>query len=174
MANQDTVILPRVREVELSRAERTILCALPEQQRISVVLEGQMGKESLRVYVAHLDVLGVTHKREQFFRILSDARGRQPTANLTIVAGDLNTFRFRSRPSWSALVAAAKRDGFDDLTTDIRWTHQFKRVRFRQKLDAIFLRYSQPIEYRSWSLDIPGSDHIPVFAEIKMPSSSPG
>ena len=168
VSNRDTVILPRVRELELPRAERVILCALPEQQRISSVLEGIMDTESLRVYVAHLDVLGVAHKREQFLKILLDARERQPVTDLTIIAGDLNTFRIRSRPTWKNLAAAATREGFEDLTTDILWTHQVKRVRFRQKLDAIFLRHSRPFVYRSWSLDIPGSDHIPVFAEIRV------
>ena len=169
VSSRDTVILPRVRELKLARAERAILCALPEQQRISSVLDGRMGDESLRIYVAHLDVLGIAHKRQQFLKILLDARARQPKTDATIIAGDLNTFRLtRSRPTWSKLAAAAARDGFEDLTSEIRWTHQFKPVRFRQKLDAIFLRYSQPFKYRSWSLDIPGSDHIPVFAEIKL------
>ena len=34
------------------------------------------------------------------------------------------------------------------------------------KLDAIFLRCDRSLRYESWSLDLPGSDHIPVFAEI--------
>ncbi|MBI5033182.1 MAG: endonuclease/exonuclease/phosphatase family protein [Chloroflexi bacterium] len=168
VSSRDTVILPRVRELKLPRAERAILCALPEQQRISSVLEGTIGTETLRVYVAHLDVLGVEHKREQFFKILSDARTRQPVTDLTIIAGDLNTFKIHSRPTWTKLAAEATREGFDDLTTEILWTHQVRRVRFHQKLDAIFLRHTRPFEYRSWSLDIPGSDHIPVFAEIKL------
>lgn len=168
VAHRDCVKLPRAHDVKLSRLERALLNALPKQQRISSVIDATMGDKSLRLYTAHLDVLGVAHKREQFLCILSDARVRQPVTDLTIIAGDLNTFRIRSRPSWSRLAAVATQEGFDDLTTEIRWTHQVKRVRFRQKLDAIFLRHTQPIEYRSWSLDIPGSDHIPVFAEIKL------
>jgi endonuclease/exonuclease/phosphatase family metal-dependent hydrolase len=123
----------------------------------------------MRVYVAHLDVLGLAYKREQFYRILGDARVRQPSVDLTILAGDLNTFRIRSRPSWAGLTAAAELDGFRDLTTAIEYTHHtVRRARLRQKLDAIFVRRSRPVHYRSWSLDIPGSDHIPVFAEITL------
>jgi endonuclease/exonuclease/phosphatase family metal-dependent hydrolase len=118
-------------------------------------------------------VLGVAHKREQFQRILLDAHRRQPPTAATILAGDLNTFRVRSRPSWAALTAAAEAEGFQDLTTEIVWTHRpWRRVRFRQKLDAIFVRCEGQCQYRSWSLDVPGSDHIPVFAEITWSSDS--
>lgn len=167
--SSDAVILPRAREGELSRAERTLLCALPQQQRISIMLQGMIRDESFRMYVAHLDVLGIAHKREQFFRILADARTRQPAADLTILAGDLNTFRIRSRPSWSDLASAAQKDGFQDLTTEIPWTHHtVRRMRFRQKLDAIFVRRRRDVQYRSWSEDVPGSDHIPVFADLTL------
>ncbi|MBI4788478.1 MAG: endonuclease/exonuclease/phosphatase family protein [Chloroflexi bacterium] len=165
----DIVGLPRAREVQLSRAERTFLYALPQQQRISLMIDGALGHELVRVYVAHLDVLGIAHKWEQFRRILGDARARQPAANLTILAGDLNTYRIRSRPNWANMIAAAELDGFQDLTSEIRWTHHtLRRVRFRQKLDAIFVRRTRPLRYRSWSLDVSGSDHIPVFAEITL------
>ncbi len=167
VVDKDTINLPRAREIKLARTERTMLWALPQQQRISLVLDGILSDESLRVYIAHLDVFGLAHKCEQFNRILSDAKDRQPTVDLTIIMGDLNTFRIRSRPSWSGMADAARLDGFEDLTTEIRWTHHtLKRVRFRQKLDAIFVRRARPFTYRSRSLDIPGSDHIPVFAEI--------
>lgn len=163
----DTVLLPRVRQVRLSRAERTFLCALPQQQRMSIVAEGSFADAPLRTYVAHLDVLGFEHKREQFYRILRDSRARSP-AELTILAGDLNTFRVRSTPSWVELRKAAEAEGFRDLTSEIEWTHSWRRVRFRQKLDAIFVKSTRPFHYHSWSLDIPGSDHIPIFAEIEL------
>lgn len=166
---QDTVVLPRVRQVKLSRAERAVLYALPEQQRISVVLDGTRGDETLRAYVAHLDALGVAHKREQFFRILRDVRQREPAVDFTAVVGDLNTCRIHTRPTWGALRKAAEMEGFQDLTSEIRYTHHLvRRVRLRQKLDAIFVRSRRPMRYRSWTLDILGSDHIPVFAEIEL------
>lgn len=163
--NTDTVLLPRVRQVRLPRAERTFLCALPQQQRIGVIGEGSIGGEALRFYVAHLDVLGLEYKREQFYRILSDLHNRPPT-DLTILAGDMNTFRIRSRPSWASLTRAAEAEGLQDLTSEIRWTHSVRRVHFRQKLDAIWVKSIRPFQYRSWSLDIRGSDHIPVFAQV--------
>ena len=167
VATTDIVGLPRVRQVQLSRAERTFLYALPQQQRISLMIDGAMCDEVVRIYVAHLDVLGIAHKWAQFRAILADARVRQPPSDLTILAGDLNTYRIRSRPTWTGLTSAAELDGFYDLTTEIRWTHHtLRRVGFRQKLDAIFVQRARPMHYRSWSLDILGSDHIPVFAEI--------
>ncbi len=165
--SKDSVRLPYAREVKLTRTERTLLRALPVQQRISLVVEGVLGTELFRIYVAHLDVVGFAHKRHQFAHILNDARLRPPV-DLTILAGDLNTFKIRSRPTWSQLIAAAQADGFQDLTSEIRWTHSVRPLRMKQKLDAIFIRHNAPLEYRSWSLDIPGSDHIPVLAEITL------
>jgi endonuclease/exonuclease/phosphatase family metal-dependent hydrolase len=163
--SKDQVRLPYAREVKLSRREHALLRALPTQPRLSLVIEGALGAHSLRIYVAHLDVVGFTHKREQFSRILNDARTRPPV-ELTIVAGDLNTFRIRSRPTWRQLSAAAQAEGFQDLTDEVQWTHAVPQLRIRQKLDAIFIRHASPLQSRAWSLDIAGSDHIPVFAEI--------
>ena len=167
VTQKDSVKLPQVREVKLSRSEGALLRALPAQPRISLVVEGSLGAESLRVYVAHLDVLGFAHKRQQFYRVIDDARARAPV-DLTIIAGDLNTFRFRSRPSWTELVHAAEAEGFYELTSQIRWTHSAPRLRLKQKLDAIFVGRSRPFRYHCWALEIPGSDHIPVFAELTL------
>lgn len=167
MGFTDSINLPRVGEVKLSRLERVLLRTKREQARISIVLDCALGDEMLRLYVAHLDTLGLAHKWEQFNRILEDAASRQPPVDFTIIMGDLNTFKIRSFPSWGRMAATAQKLGFEDLTTEIRWTHQaFRRVPVRQKLDAIFVRRAQPYKYRSWTLEIPGSDHLPVFAEI--------
>src|SRR5437879_9224133 len=71
----------------LTRAERTLLRAIPPQRRIAIRAESA----DLRVYVMHLDVLGFTHKLEQFRAIITDMSER-PAVPLTIIAGDLNTF----------------------------------------------------------------------------------
>jgi endonuclease/exonuclease/phosphatase family metal-dependent hydrolase len=122
----------------------------------------------LRIYVAHLDVMGYELKRRQFHYILEDAHKR-PAADLSVIAGDLNTFRlFRARPSWQQLEDTANAVGFRDITTEIRWTRSVASGRLKQKLDAIFIRQPLSVPYRSWSLEIPGSDHIPVFAELQL------
>lgn len=137
---------------------------LPVQQRLALVFDCRVGGQAIRLYVAHLDVLGYQHKLQQFDRILDDLEARDE-ADITILAGDLNTFKMGFRPRWTRLRSAAEEAGFEDLTTDIKWTHR-SRVPARQKLDAIFLCCDRPLRYESWSLDLPGSDHIPVFAEI--------
>jgi endonuclease/exonuclease/phosphatase family metal-dependent hydrolase len=119
----------------------------------------------LRLYVAHLDVFGYHHKLEQFRRILGDVELREP-ADITLLAGDLNTFKMVRRPRWTVLRSAAEEVGFEDLTSEIKWTHSFRRVGVRQKLDAIFVRSDRPLSYESWSAELPGSDHIPVFVDI--------
>ncbi len=164
--DRGSVKLPHMYEVQMSRAERAMLRTLPSQERISVMVEGKIDAQTFRIYVAHLDVMGYRHKRQQFACILSDAQTRT-ACDLTIIAGDLNTFRIRSRPKWTTLEVDAKQAGFKDLTSEILWTHSVPRLRFRQKLDAIFVKCAQPAHCRSWSLPIDGSDHIPVFAEIK-------
>jgi len=157
--------LPLRAESELSRTERALLRVMPVQQRICLVFDCWVSGLAVRVYVAHLDVMGYRHKLEQFRRILADFAARDPV-DITILAGDLNTYKMASRPRWTRLRAAATDAGFEDLTSDIKWTHAIRRVPVRQKLDAIFVSCERPLQYWSWSLDLPSSDHIPVFAEI--------
>jgi endonuclease/exonuclease/phosphatase family metal-dependent hydrolase len=163
--DRDELLLPKRVENPLSRTERTLLSVLPLQQRMCLVFDCWVGGAVVRLYVAHLDVFGYHHKLEQFRRILSDVEQRE-AAEITILAGDLNTFKMARRPRWTALRGAAEDAGFEDLTTDIKWTHSFRRVGVRQKLDAIFVRCDRPLSYESWSAELDGSDHIPVFAEI--------
>ena len=177
LERKESVKLPSAREIPtLSRRERALIRVVSSApQRISLVAEGTLldgdsnanAATTLRVYSAHLDVIGFAHKREQFFHILKDMRTRPPV-DLTILAGDLNTFKFRARPTWRELSAAAEAQGLLDLTSDIRWTHWVPRLRMKQKLDAIFVGRSRLLHYRAWSLDIRGSDHIPVFAEVTL------
>lgn len=165
--NKDSVKLPRRHEVKLTRREYTLLRALPTQQRLSLVVDARFNTETMRIYVAHLDVVGFEHKREQLSRILLDA-GRRSPVDLTLLMGDFNTFKIRSRPSWHNLIAAAEEAGFHDITSEIRWTHAVHWLNIKQKLDAVFVRCARPFRYRSWTLDAHGSDHIPVFSEITL------
>jgi endonuclease/exonuclease/phosphatase family metal-dependent hydrolase len=166
--SKSSVKLPQRHEVKLSHAERLFLRAIPLQRRISLVVEGRVAEKLLRIYVAHLDVMGYELKRQQFHYILNDASAR-PLADLSIIAGDLNTFRlFRARPSWKQLEDAANSAGFRDITTEILWTRSASKRRLKQKLDAIFIRQARTVPYRSWSREIAGSDHIPVFAELQL------
>ena len=161
---KDTLRLPGREESRLSRTERTLLSVLPVQQRMALVFDCWIAGQAIRLYVAHLDVLGYQHKLQQFDRILEDLATRDE-ADITILAGDLNTFKMATRPRWTRLRSAAEAAGLEDLTTDIKWTHK-SRTPARQKLDAIFVRCVRPLRYESWSLNLPGSDHIPVFATI--------
>lgn len=165
--NKDIVKLPRRSELRLPLHEDTLLRALPTQQRLSLVVDARLDTETLRIYVAHLDVVGFEHKREQLSRILQDADGRLPV-DLTLLAGDLNTFRIRARPLWNNLFATAEAARFHDITTEINWTHAVHRLKIRQKLDAVLVKCERPCHYRSWTLEARGSDHIPVFAEITL------
>jgi len=140
----------------MSRAERTLLRAIPPQKRIAIRAESQ----ELRVYVMHLDVLGFTHKLEQFRAIINDMEARPP-APLTVIAGDLNTFGPPRLQMWRRIRSAAHDAGLVELTHGLRRTHWTA-----QKLDAIYARGPIAPRHRAWTLNVRASDHLPVFAEF--------
>jgi endonuclease/exonuclease/phosphatase family metal-dependent hydrolase len=140
----------------LGRAERTLLRAIPPQKRIAIRAESV----ALRVYVMHLDVIGFTHKLEQFRAILSDSTARQPVP-LTLIAGDLNTFGPPRLPLWRRIGAAASQANLVELTHGLRRTHWTA-----QKLDAIYAGGAVGTTSRAWTLDVRASDHMPVFADF--------
>ena len=140
----------------LSRAERTLLRAIPPQKRIAIRAESV----ALRVYVMHLDVIGFTHKLEQFRAILTDNATRPPVP-LTLIAGDLNTFGPPRLPLWRRIRAAAHAAELIELTHTLRRTHWTA-----QKLDAIYGGGAVGSTYRAWTLDVRASDHMPVFADF--------
>lgn len=160
------VALPSRLETELPGPERAILSLLPLQPRAALVFDCRLGELSARICVAHLDVFGYRHKLAQFEAILADLASRAKV-ELTIVAGDFNTFRIARRPRWTRLRALADGAGFDDLSAEIEWTHGLGPRRTRQKLDAILLRCERSIRYRCWSTEVAGSDHLPVFADLE-------
>ena len=142
----------------MTRVERTLLRAISPQQRIAVRAESA----ALRVYVVHLDVIGFTHKLEQFRAVIADMTARPPVP-LTIVAGDLNTFGPPAWQLWRRLHAAATEAGLVEVTKEVGRTHWTA-----QKLDAIFLRTEVPFTARAWVLNLRASDHQPVFADIEL------
>jgi endonuclease/exonuclease/phosphatase family metal-dependent hydrolase len=140
----------------MTRAERTLLRAIPPQKRIAIRAEST----DLRAYVMHLDVLGFAHKLEQFRAIITDMADR-PAVPLTIIAGDLNTFGPPRLQLWRRIRAAAHEAGLVELTRGLRRTHWTA-----QKLDAIYAAGAVPPRHRAWTRNVRASDHLPVFAEI--------
>ena len=140
----------------LGRAERTLLRAIPPQRRIAIRAESV----ALRVYVMHLDVIGFTHKLEQFRAILTDNAARPPVP-LTLIAGDLNTFGPPRLPLWRRIRAAAQESDLVELTHGLRRTHWTA-----QKLDAIYAGGAVGTTHRAWTLNVRASDHLPVFADF--------
>lgn len=152
----ETVSLSEIPADKLGTAERALLRAIPPQKRIAVRAESH----AMRVYVMHLDVLGFTHKLEQFRAILTDIAARPPVP-LTLVAGDLNTFGPPRLRPWRRLRTAASEAGLVELTSGLRHTHWT-----RQKLDAVYMRADPPPVHRAWTVNTRASDHLPVFVEF--------
>ncbi len=164
--------LPGYSDVLVPRAERAVLRRLKPQPRVNLVGEGAWGDLTLRVCAAHLDVVGYRFKQRQFHAVLDDLSSRAPT-DLTILAGDFNTIRIGGRPNWNALKLDAARAGLRVISEDIQWTHlvraaRLRRIQFKQKLDEIFVGSTRPYRARVWTLDVEGSDHLPVFAELEV------
>jgi endonuclease/exonuclease/phosphatase family metal-dependent hydrolase len=152
----EVVSLSDVPMEKITRAERALLRAIPPQKRIAVRAESH----ELRVYVMHLDVLGFTHKLEQFRAILADMAARPPVP-MTLIAGDLNTFGPPRLQLWRRLRTAAQEAGLVELTQGLRRTHWTG-----QKLDAIYMRARRAPKHRAWTLSERASDHRPVFVEF--------
>lgn len=163
---KDTISLPTFEESVIGRVERTVKRFLPVEKRNSVIIEGLIGKKSFRFYSVHFDVLGFAHKKNQLAKIFMHDKERGKV-DIVCVAGDLNTFKILKRPLWTSLSNLATEYGFLDITTTIKWTFSRKVIRIRQKTDAIFLK-NKKIKYSSWSSNIKGSDHIPLFAIVEI------
>lgn len=140
----------------MTRAERALLRAIPPQKRIAIRAESK----DMRVYVMHLDVIGFTHKLEQFRAIVTDMAAR-PQVPLTLIAGDLNTFGPPRLRLWRRIRAAAHDAGLIELTQALRRTHWMA-----QKLDAVYLGAAAVPSHRTWTLSVRASDHLPVFVEF--------
>ena len=140
----------------MTSVERTLLRAIPPQKRIAIRAES----DELRVYVMHLDVIGFTHKLEQFRAILSDMAARPPVG-LTLIAGDLNTFGPPRLQLWRRIRAAAHEADLVEVTHGLRRTHWTA-----QKLDAIYAAGTLAPKHRAWTVSVRASDHLPVFAEL--------
>ena len=152
----EVVSLSEIPPDRIGAAERALLRAIPPQKRIAVRAEST----DLRVYVMHLDVIGFTHKLEQFRAILTDMAAR-PSVPTTFVMGDLNTFGPPRLGPWRRLRAAAHEAGLVELTQAVKRTHWT-----RQKLDAIYFGAQRVPEHRAWTLNVRASDHLPVFVEL--------
>lgn len=134
---------------------------LPPSRRNATVMDARHDGQRVRLYSVHLDVFGIAHKHAQFAYVLADAT-RRPPVDLTVIAGDMNTYGIAGRPRWAELRRLAEAAGFQELTVGIGWTHRGLGV--RQKLDAIFASPAGAHHVRK--VHVPGSDHIPVWANL--------
>jgi endonuclease/exonuclease/phosphatase family metal-dependent hydrolase len=153
----EVVPLPESPTIEVGHPERMLLKVIPPQTRMAIRAES----ERVRIYVVHLDVVGFTHKLEQFRAVIADMEARPPVP-LTLVAGDLNTFGPVRPHLWRRIADAAGTAGLVNLTSEITRTHWTG-----QKLDAIYASSRGPMIHRSWTVDARASDHLPVFADIE-------
>jgi endonuclease/exonuclease/phosphatase family metal-dependent hydrolase len=149
--------------VDLPMPTGRMLRRLPESRRNALLIEGRFRDRMLRVYTVHLDVLGIIHKQAQLLAVLEDADRRRPV-DMTLIAGDLNTYGVRGRPRWAGLRALVDSHGFEDVSVDVGWTHR-SRGGLRQKLDALLVR-PPGLAWRAHAEPLDGSDHIPIVAEV--------
>jgi endonuclease/exonuclease/phosphatase family metal-dependent hydrolase len=156
----------RTSVLELPVPTGRLLKRLPESRRNAVVVDAKIERTTLRLYAVHLDVFGLAHKEAQLAAVLDDA-DRRRKVDLTVIAGDLNTYGLRGRPSWAGLRGLVAEHGFEDLTAGVAWTHRARPL-IRQKLDAVLARPAG-LRHRAKALLLPGSDHIPVVVDVELP-----
>src|SRR5260370_6510232 len=128
--NARTVDAFDVQAVNLPTPSGRVMRALPQTRRNAVVMKARVDHRRVRVYAVHLDVFGITHKHAQLAHILADASTREPV-DVTLIAGDMNTYGIGGRPRWSELRRLAQCAAFAERTWPIGWTHQ--RLGVRQK-----------------------------------------
>lgn len=165
--NASRIELLGVETVELPTPSGRVMRSLPRQRRNAVVADMQIGGLRLRFYAVHLDVFGIIHKHAQLARVFDDA-SRRAAADISVVAGDMNTYGIAGRPRWTELRRLAETANFEELTTGIGWTHRTLGV--RQKLDAMFAS-PRGLRHRARRLLLPGSDHVPVLVELELPTN---
>jgi endonuclease/exonuclease/phosphatase family metal-dependent hydrolase len=125
--------------------------------RIALVTELEFAGRPLVVYNAHLESRSAgTLQGEQLDEILADL-GRYPAGTAAIIGGDLNTKYFPSR-----FLHKLEQAGFRSATGEhIERTHAIAMA-----LDWIFAR-GVKIEDGTVRRDLKGSDHYPLYAELK-------
>jgi endonuclease/exonuclease/phosphatase family metal-dependent hydrolase len=167
--NADRLDVLSVDAIDLPVPSGRALRRLPPSRRNAAVMEARVHHRPIRLYSVHLDVFGIAHKYAQLAHVLADA-ARRPPVDLTLISGDMNTYGVAGRPRWTELRRLAQQAGFEELTVGIGWTHQ--RLGLRQKLDAIFVS-PRGLPYRRQRIILPGSDHIPVWVELRALGSDP-
>lgn len=167
VSNKEVLPLPTFRQAKLGHFEKTIKHISKKEKRNSLIIEGIVDKKTFRLYATHFDVIGFELKTVQLLCLLED-NAKRNTKDFTCIAGDLNTFKIIKHPTWKTLKMLADYHGFTDITTHITWTFHKRAFHYFQKTDSIFIKKSDTISYSSESRNFPGSDHIPIFADISI------
>jgi endonuclease/exonuclease/phosphatase family metal-dependent hydrolase len=164
--NASRIELLGVETVELPTPSGRVMRSLPPTRRTALMAEMGVAGLQLRLYAVHLDVFGITHKHAQLARVFDDASARS-AANLSLIAGDMNTYGIGGRPRWTELRRLAEAANFEELTAGVGWTHRALGV--RQKLDAVFAS-PRGLRHHARRLPLPGSDHLPVLVDLELPA----
>ena len=162
----DLLELPHIRHPNVKRLHRYALTAVGARRRWALTVTAEIAGHTLRAYNIHLNPGAFAYQMEQFQAILRDDEHRPPV-DLVVLIGDFNSLRV-DRRKWLACFSELQRRGYANISEDVDWTFRtFRSRRFlRQKLDNILVKTRFPLEHSAHSQDIPGSDHLPVFARL--------
>jgi endonuclease/exonuclease/phosphatase family metal-dependent hydrolase len=162
----DVLELPHVRHPKVKRLHRYALTALRARRRWALTVTAEIDGHTLRAYNIHLNPGAFAYQMEQFQAILRDD-GHRPAVDVVVLIGDFNSLRV-DRRRWSAWFSELEQRGYTNVSEDVDWTFRtFRSRRFlRQKLDNILVKTRLPLEHSAHSQDVPGSDHLPLFARL--------
>jgi endonuclease/exonuclease/phosphatase family metal-dependent hydrolase len=167
IADIDLLELPHVRHPNVKRLHRYALTAIGVRRRWALTVTARVGEHSFRAYNIHLNPGAFAFQMEQFQAILRDDEHR-PAADLVVLIGDFNSLRI-DRRKWLGWFVELQERGYVNVSEDVDWTHRaFRSRRFpmRQKLDNALVKTRWPLKHSAHSQDVPGSDHLPLFARL--------
>ena len=153
-------------------------------QRRTVVVDLRIDNIPIRVINAHLDHIGgIKHRQKQFLSILESLK-KLKSCTKEIICGDFNTIDLlNSGHEIQELTKILCRNNYIDASNKIAWTADLRNMDFanntlakkfienfdihiKRKLDFIWVKKLNINKCQK--LDLDGSDHCPIFAELTL------
>jgi endonuclease/exonuclease/phosphatase family metal-dependent hydrolase len=183
---EDKLLLPKLKNFD--RLERLYykvvgVHAIPLQRKVTICYFAY-GKKTIRVTSIHIDnVGGPGHRMKQLSYLLATLH-KHEVPDGEIICGDFNTFDLLKTGYEKLFMQKLFGDDFKDASRHAGWTSDIYNIDFRtsmrffpwliktfhihirRRLDYIWVKHMNIVSCRK--LPIPGSDHYPLVARLKM------
>ncbi|HVA97111.1 MAG TPA: endonuclease/exonuclease/phosphatase family protein [Candidatus Acidoferrales bacterium] len=191
LKSEDKIELPKIKKFDLHERlyYQVIGVSGVPLQRKAICCDFTFNKTPIRITCVHLDNVGGPRHRYKQFSYLVSSLIAKPKIDHEIIAGDFNTFdllrtgyekKLLQRNLGDEFIDASKQVGWTsdiyniDFTTSIRlfkWLIKNFNIHVRRRLDYIWVKNF--VVKTCYKLSIPGSDHFPVIAKLRISKSPP-